>query len=126
MPGGGDASHSVAHGTRADIRLEQSARTGHSRRVFLEPRTDAAAVARALHDTVTAWQAELPGIEVVPAGPETYEVTVPPTLDGGHETHFPRVLGEFLRIVDDRRWPAALAERTLAKYALLATAAAKT
>src|SRR2546425_370445 len=40
LPGGGDASHSVAHGTRADIRLEQSARTGHRRRVFLEPRTD--------------------------------------------------------------------------------------
>ena len=47
LPGGGDASHSIAHGTRADIRLEQSARTGHRRRVFLEPRTDAAGVARA-------------------------------------------------------------------------------
>src|SRR5947209_1830866 len=41
LPGGGDASHSVAHGTRADIRLEQSARTDHHRRLFLEPRTDA-------------------------------------------------------------------------------------
>ena len=36
-PDGGDASHSVAHGTRADIRLEQSARTGHRRRVFSSP-----------------------------------------------------------------------------------------
>src|SRR5207247_10226998 len=26
-PGGGDAAHSVAHGPRADIRLDQSART---------------------------------------------------------------------------------------------------
>jgi hypothetical protein len=49
---------------------------------------------------------------------------VPP--DGGHETHFARVLDEFLTIVDDRRWPAAAAERTLAKYALLAEAAAMT
>jgi len=126
LPGGGDVSHSIAHGTRADIRLEQSARTGHRRRVFLEPRTDAAGVARALRDTVTAWQAEIPGVEVVPAGPETYEVTVPPPLDGGHETHFARVLDEFLRIVDDHRWPTALAERTLAKYTLLAEAAART
>jgi len=125
-PGGGDASHSVAHGTRADIRMEQSARTGHRRRVFLEPRANAAGVARALRDTVTAWQAELPGVEVVPAGPETYEVAVPPQLDGGHEAHFARVLDEFLRIVDDHAWPTALAERTLAKYALLAEAAAKT
>jgi predicted dehydrogenase len=126
LPGGGDASHSVAHGTRADIRLEQSARTGHRRRLFVEPRTDAAGVTRALRDIVTAWQAELPGVQVVPASPEAYEVTVPPPLDGGHETHFARVLDEFLRIVDDHRWPTALAERTLAKYTLLAEAAART
>jgi predicted dehydrogenase len=125
-PDGGDASHSVAHGTRADVRLEQSARTDHRRRVFLEPRTDAGGVARALRETVTAWQAELPGVEVVPAGPETFEVTVPPPLDGGHETHFARVLDEFLRIVDAHRWPSALAERTLAKYTLLAEASART
>ena len=125
-PGGGDASHNVAHGTRADIRLEQSARTGHRRKVFVEPRTDAVGIERALRHTVTAWQAEIPGVEVVPAGPETYEVTLPPLLDGGHETHFPRVLDEFLRIVDDRRWPTALAQRTLAKYTLLAEAAART
>jgi predicted dehydrogenase len=126
LPGGGDASHSVAHGTRADVRLEQSARTDHHRRVFLKPRTDAGDVARALRETVMAWQAELPGVEVVPAGPETFEVTVPPPLDGGHETHFARVLDEFLTIVDAHRWPRALAERTLAKYTLLAEAAART
>jgi predicted dehydrogenase len=125
-PGGGDVSHNVAHGTRADVRLEQSARTGHRRRVFVEPRTDAADVSRALRETVKAWQAELPGVEVVPGGPETFEVTVPPPLDGGHETHFPRVLDEFLTIVDAHRWPRALAERTLAKYTLLAEAAART
>ena len=62
----------------------------------------------------------------MPAGPETHEVTLPPLLDGGHETHFPRVLDEFLTIVDDRRWPTALAQRTLAKYTLLAEAAART
>ena len=124
LPGGADASHSVAHGTRADIRLEQSARTGHRRKVFVEPRVDAAAAARALTDTVAACQAWLPGVAVVPYGPATYEVTVPPAVDGGHETHFARVLDEFLRIVDEHRWPAALAERTVAKYTLLAEAAA--
>src|SRR5205823_4320089 len=70
--------------------------------------------------------AELPGVEVVPSGPETFEVTVPPPLDGGHETHFARVLDEFLTLVDAHHWPSALAERTLAKYTLLAEAAART
>jgi predicted dehydrogenase len=125
-PGGGDVSHSVAHGTRADVRLEQSARTDHRRKVFVEPRTDAGDVPRALRETVMAWQAELPGVEVAPAAPETFEVTVPAPLDGGHETHFARVLDEFLTMVDAHRWPRALAERTLAKYTLLAEAAART
>ena len=125
-PGGGDAARSVAHGTRADVRLEQSARTGHRRRVFVEPRVDVASVAGALRDTVKTWQAEIAGLDVVPAGPDAFEVVVPPPLDGGHETHFTRVLDEFLRAVDDRRWPQAVAERTLGKYALLAEAAART
>ena len=55
-----------------------------------------------------------------------FEVTVPSPLDGGHEKHVARVLDEFLRIVDAHRWPAALAERRLAEYALLAEAAART
>jgi hypothetical protein len=125
-PASADISHSVAHGTRADVRLEQSARTDFRRRVFVEPRTDVGGVAHELHEIVATWQAELPGIEVVPAGPETFEVTVPRPLDGGHETHFARVLDEFLTIVDAQRWPSALAERTLGKYTLLAEAAART
>src|SRR2546422_6944276 len=78
LPGGPDASHSVAHGTRADIRLEQSARTGHRRRVFLEPRIDAAGVARALRDTVTAWQGGPPGGQGVPPRPGKERGTRPP------------------------------------------------
>src|SRR5206468_3114452 len=120
LPGGGDTSHSVAHGTRADIRLEQSARTGHRRRVFLEPRTDAAGVARVLLDTVRAWQAEIPGVEVVPAGPDTYEVTVPPPLDGGHETHSARDPHEILRIVDDHHPPTCPPQPTRPKHTLQA------
>ena len=125
-PGGADASRNVAHGTRADVRLEQSARTGYRRRVFVEPRAEGAAFAQALRETIMGWQAELPGVEIVPAGSDAYEVALPPALDGGHETHFPRVLDEFLRLVEERRWPAALIERTQAKYGLLAEAAAKT
>jgi predicted dehydrogenase len=122
--GRGDTAHMVARGTRADVRLEQSARTGHRRRLFVEPRADAAGVERALRDAIGAWQPELPGVEVVASSADGLEVTVP--FDGGHETHFARVLDEFLGLVHARRWPAAVAGRTLAKYTLLAEAAAKT
>jgi predicted dehydrogenase len=121
---GGDTALMIVHGTRADIRMEQSARTGHRRRIFVEPRADAAGVARALQKTVSAWQAELPGADVVAAGAGALEVTLP--FDGGHETHFARVLDGLLAHVDAGHRPAAIAVRTLAKYTLLAEAAAKT
>ena len=122
--GGGDTSLMLVHGTRADVRLEQSARTGYRRRIFVEPRGATAAVERALREAITSWQSELPGAEVAKAGPDAFEVTVP--FDGGHETHFARVLDEFLGAVDAGHRPAGVAERTLAKYALLADAAART
>ena len=121
--GGGDTARSVARGTRADVRLEQSARTDHRRRIFVEARAEG--VVPALGAAIKEWKTTLPGLDVVPAGPETLEVIVPPPLDGGHETHFTRVLGACLKTVDDGRWPAPLAARTLAKYTLLAAAAAQ-
>jgi predicted dehydrogenase len=125
-PGAADSSRMVAHGTRAEVRMEQSERTGYRRKVFVESRVADADVTQALRDTVAGWQGELPGLAVAPAGTNAYEVVVPALLDGGHETHFARVLDGVLRIVDEGRWPAALAQRTLGKYALLAEAAAKT
>src|SRR5258705_2717901 len=92
-PGGGDASHNVVHGTRADIHLQQSARTSHRRRVFVEPRADAAEVVGALRATIATWQAERPRVAVGPSGSGTYESTLPPSLDGGHEAHLPLGLG---------------------------------
>jgi predicted dehydrogenase len=117
-PGGGDSSLALARGTRASIRLEQSARTGHRRQLVVEAPDDRALVALA-----AAWQAEFPGVRVERAGADGHEVVVPAALDGGHESHFPLVLDDFLTAIDEHRWPAARAQRTLAKYALLAAAA---
>jgi predicted dehydrogenase len=120
-PGGGDTSLMLVHGTRADIRLEQTARTRHRRRLFVEPHDDGAA--KAVDEAVRAAQAEFPGVH---ARGHPLEIVIPAGLDGGHETHFAIVLDRFLRSIDDGRWPADAAARTLAKYALLARAAAAT
>ena len=125
-PGGGDVTRVVVRGTRADVRLEQSARTGHRRRVFVEPHVEAAGIGSALRELLARAQPAWRGAEIVPIGAERYEVSLPPSLDGGHETHFARVLDELLTMIDERRWPAALADRTWVKYALLAEAAART
>jgi hypothetical protein len=105
--------------------MEQSERTGYRRKVFVESRAATADVTQALRDTVGGVAGEMPGLAVAPAGPNGTRWSCR-WLDGGHETHFARVLDGVLRIVDEGRWPAALAQRTLGKYALLAEAAAKT
>jgi predicted dehydrogenase len=128
-PGGGDTNRAAAHGTRSTVRLEQSAATGHRRTLVVDPRDDT--VGRAVEDAVRSWQAEFPGVRVERAGADAHVVgadahvvAVPAALDGGHETHFAQVLDAFLTAIDERRWPAALAGRTLAKYAFLAEVAA--
>jgi len=59
-------------------------------------------------------------------GLASHEIDVPPALDGGHEAHFAELLDELLGWIDTGHRPAALAEWTLAKYTLLAEAAAVT
>jgi len=121
-PGGDDTSASVARGTRADVTMERAAHTGYRRKLFVRPHEGAGGI---VADVVAAIQADLPGVAVGPADAGRYQVTIPPALDAGHESHFARVLDELLRLVDEHQWPAALAERTLAKYTLLAEAAAR-
>ena len=114
-------STTVVRGTHADVRMERTAHTGYRRRLLVEPHNDPDRVKRASIDVVAA----VPGVGVGPADSGRYEVTIPPALDAGHESHFALALDEFLRLIDKRRWPAAQAERTLAKYTLLAEAAAR-
>ncbi len=125
-PGGGDTSRVVLRGRAAEIRVEQSADTQFRRRVVVEARGDAARTARALAGALNAARAELPGVQARPLGPALHEVAIPPGLDPGHEAHFAQLPDELLGWIDARHWPAALATRTLAKYTLLAEAAAAT
>jgi hypothetical protein len=111
----------VAHGTRADLRLEQSARTGYHRQLVAE-----GAAAAAVEAVIRASQADLPGVRAEPRSADTIEIVIPAGLDGGHEAHFALVLDGFLRTIDDGRWPKDVAARTLAKYTVLADAARRT
>jgi len=122
--GGGDTSRLVARGRRADVRLEQSAATGHRRALIVDAFEDRAE--RAVTPVVSAAQPEFPGLRAERRGARSYELLIPAGLDGGHEAHFALVLDAFLRAIDEHRWPADVAARTLAKYALLAEAGAAT
>ncbi len=123
-PGGGDTHRSVMRGTRSLVRVEQGPATGFHRRLSIEPRGEPERVEAALTRALAAWQGTHPGLSLAPAA-AGWEIRVPPALDTGHERHFPLVLADFLALVDDGRRPARLAADTLAKYTLLAQAAAR-
>jgi predicted dehydrogenase len=121
--GSGDTSRTVARGTRATVVLEQGAETGGRRRLSVEPRGEAEPVMRALDEIIADVRHDLPGARVDRDGRRAI-IAIPPSLASGHEAHFALVLDEMLAAIDENRWPAALAARTLAKYTLLAEAAA--
>jgi predicted dehydrogenase len=123
-PDGGDTYRAVARGTRATVVLEQGPETGGRRRLFVEPRGEIEPALQALGAAVAGWQTELPGVGIEREDPGSIAIVIPPALSAGHEAHFALVLDELLQAIDDGGWPAAAVARTLAKYALLAEAAA--
>jgi predicted dehydrogenase len=125
-PGGGDTARVVLRGRAATVSLAQSAETGFRRCLHVEARGDAAATARALAAALHSGRVELPGVAARACGGGLHEVTVDAGADGGHEAHFALLLAELLGWIDAGHRPTALAARTLAKYELLAEAAAAT
>jgi len=122
--GQGDRYRAVAHGSGADIVLEQGPETGNRRRVTVEPRGDTGPVERAVREAAASWKAELPGVGVEAGSGDAVALAIPPALLSGHEAHFALVLDSLVQAIDGGGWPAALAARTLAKYTLLAEASA--
>jgi len=126
-PGGGDTSRLVLRGNHAEIRVELSPETGFRRRVHVETLGDTGDTAdTARHLTRVLSGGEWPGVTIRSVGATIHEIDVPPALDVGHEAHFAEILDELLGWIDTGHRPAALAARTLAKYTLLAEAAAAT
>jgi predicted dehydrogenase len=125
-PGGGDTSRVVLRGRAATVSLVQAAETGFRRRLRVEARGDAAATARALAIALEAARPEFPGVAQRRCGDGLHEITVGAGSDGGHESHFALLLAELLGWIDAGHRPDALAARTLAKYTVLAEAAAAT
>jgi predicted dehydrogenase len=120
-PGGGDAHRATITGTDARMRIEQGPATGFRRRLWIEPRGSGARLEAALRRAVGAWQVEHSGLGIA-AVAEGFELQIPAGPGMAHEAQFPLVLDEFLRALDEARWPDTRAAETLAKYELLAQA----
>ena len=118
--GGGDELQATLRGTGAHIVFRQGPDTGHKAALFVEPGRDGA-LAVSLQAAVTALAPDFPGLAMQPAG-DGFQLTLDPALDGGHESHFPLVLNEFLDLLAAPERASPLAARIRARYHLLAAA----
>ena len=119
--GGGDTHHSVMHGTKADLVIEQGPETSFVTELRVRPGTPGAGYEEVLARAVNELQDEFPGLGLSPFE-EGFRIFIPDALRTGHESHFAQVLEQFLTYVDRGRWPANLGPDLVTKYTLLARA----
>ena len=118
---GGDTYQFLLRGTRSDVEVEMSARTGFKPEVFVRPRDAPDTVEGALRGKAALWAEEFPGLAVVPAE-EGWRLDIPAGLRTTHESHFPLVLDEFLRYLDGGNWPVGHEQPLRTKYTLTSKA----
>ncbi len=119
--GGGDAHRTTVRGTRATVIQRRGPETGFRSEVHVAPRDPGPGFESRLSERLAAWEAEMPGLSHRPSALGR-EIVIPAALQTPHEAHFAMVLDDFLDHLDAGAWPAALAARIRARYALLARA----
>ena len=118
--GGGDQLNVTVRGTGARIVFRQGPDTGHKAELVVAPGRDGDFEAR-LRSAISALVPEFPGLATDVAG-DGFRLSVDPDLDGGHESHFPLVLDEFLDLLAAPGGAESLTARIRARYRLLAEA----
>jgi predicted dehydrogenase len=122
--GGGDTKQVHLRGTRADVIVREGPETGYVAELSVHPHAGERGVEAALRAAVAGWQAELPGLAVVPETDGALRLDAPAALRTGHEAHFARELDAFLGHLQAGTRPAGLAADLRCKYTLLARASA--
>jgi hypothetical protein len=70
---------------------------------------------------IKQWSGVTPGLEARKSD-DGYLLVMPPLASGRHEAQFPKVLDEFLDLLDSNTWPSDLLARIRTCYTLLARA----
>ncbi len=116
--GGGDTHYSLVRGTRANIVIHQGAEQGFKPVIYIVSTGEMANVE--FKDLVCKAVAHLgkryPGIDTVPAGPGTWEITIPEEYNVGHESHFAQVTSKYLKYLVDGKIPDWEISQMKAKY----------
>ncbi len=114
--GGGDLHQFTARSEEAELSVRVGAETDFKQVMRLE-----AADHRALHAALPSWRDEFTGLEAEADG-SGHIFRLPPSAHVSHEDQFPLMLNQFLDLVEQPSYPAALAARIRTRYTLLARA----
>jgi hypothetical protein len=117
-PGCGDTGQLLFRGTRSRVAVWHGGEPGDLPQVYIAPHTPAEkpAVARAVREKCHLLRGKYPGLATADLGGQL-QLVIPPALRAGHETHFARVLAEFLRRVrDPESVPAWERSHALVRY----------
>ncbi|QSH40765.1 putative oxidoreductase C-terminal domain-containing protein [Lentisphaerota bacterium ZTH] len=117
--GSGDTHYSAAHGTKADIVINQSPATGGAVKLSIIPRQNSAEFAKALRQTLENFPVK--GVKAAKEA-DRYIIQIPADKCPAHEAHFAMVLDEFLAATDEGGLKKCNASDLVAKYSLLAQA----
>jgi len=115
--GAKDTHYSMLRGTKALLRIKQSADEKWSPTLYVENRSGAPAAefAAGLRAAVAKLAVTWPGIEVREAG-SAWALVIPEKYNIGHEAHFAQVTERYLKFLADGRLPEWEVPNMLAKY----------
>jgi len=114
--GGSDLHGFTARGENAELSIRHGPETGFETefRLHIQDTTGFDAARE-------AWRARFPGLDISGDGDE-FLFTLPPAAQIRHEAQFPRVLDEYLSLLESSVFPTNLAARIRSRYTLIARA----
>lgn len=114
--GGSDLHGFKARGENAELSIEIGPETNFKSeiRLRLSDETD-------FLSEFERWRAIFQGLEALKID-DGYTLVLPPDSFASHEAQFPKVLDQYLDLLDSGVWPATLAARIRTRYTLLARA----
>jgi hypothetical protein len=112
---GNDTHYSLMRGGKASLVIRQGAEQQNKPVLYIEPVKNDIAYEKALMEQIKKIQAKYPGVELKKVS-KGWEVVIPEKYKEGHESHFARVMENFLGYFKNHNIPEWEVPNMLSKY----------
>jgi predicted dehydrogenase len=112
---GNDTHYSILRGTNADLVIKQGADEQYKTVLYILPKSPADFTPTRMNGLLKTLESKYPGISLKEVD-EGWEVIIPDKYKEGHESHFARVMENYLQYLKNHNMPAWEVPNMLAKY----------